>query len=408
MTENERLPLQQINLLSEGVTEVENLDQLGPTIQTIYRTGKQETFLEQLTSFIIKKEREIEQMCNSHYQEFVQSVDQLLKVRQGTVSLKNKIVGFNDELQQAGSSIIEQKKELIETRKVLLNIDTAIETLQTCLHILNLANRVNVQIDEHKYYPALRTLEELQNVHLQEVSHYDFAKYIAECTPVIQNKIKDAVTTEMKEWLFSLRENSRQAGKYAMTEINNREKQWREKVQAASLGSENPSPVIELVLDEDNADSNAIDNDTIKIDFKPLYQCIHIYEKLGKKEEFKHSYHEDRKAQANLALTNSFSLKAGNIDNIQTFMYDITGFFIIEHVVLTSTQNFRSNSEIDSLWEMVTNKVVTVMVQSVQNCEEPESIGQLKQLLLTFIHTMESYSYDVRKLRELVTALFWQ
>lgn len=37
-----------------------------------------------------------------------------------------------------------------------------------------------------------------------------------------------------------------------------------------------------------------LEDKRVTIDFKPLYQCIHIYEKLGRKNEFKKHYEEDR------------------------------------------------------------------------------------------------------------------
>lgn len=40
---------------------------------------------------------------------------------------------------------------------------------------------------------------------------------------------------------------------------------------------------------------NALDNEHIRIDFKPLYQCIHIYEALECKAELQRNYQEDRK-----------------------------------------------------------------------------------------------------------------
>ena len=36
-------------------------------------------------------------------------------------------------------------------------------------------------------------------------------------------------------------------------------------------------------------------NDTVNMNFKPLYQCIHIYEALDRKSELQRSYQEDRK-----------------------------------------------------------------------------------------------------------------
>jgi hypothetical protein len=40
---------------------------------------------------------------------------------------------------------------------------------------------------------------------------------------------------------------------------------------------------------------DALDNDDVHIDFRPLYQCIHIYEALDCKSELQRSYQEDRK-----------------------------------------------------------------------------------------------------------------
>lgn len=40
---------------------------------------------------------------------------------------------------------------------------------------------------------------------------------------------------------------------------------------------------------------NLVDNDRVKIDFRPLYECIHIYTMLDSLEEFQTSYQADRK-----------------------------------------------------------------------------------------------------------------
>ncbi|CAG8746614.1 22863_t:CDS:2, partial [Racocetra persica] len=148
--------LHSLVLSAELKSENENVEQLGPIIKSIYDTERQEVFLEQLATFVRKKEGEIERMCNSNYQEFVHSVDQLLKVRQGTVNLKNKIIDLNYDLQKSGKKVAAKKKELIQTRKIQKNIDEAVETLQLCLNVLDMANRVNYLVEEQKYYSALR------------------------------------------------------------------------------------------------------------------------------------------------------------------------------------------------------------------------------------------------------------
>lgn len=40
---------------------------------------------------------------------------------------------------------------------------------------------------------------------------------------------------------------------------------------------------------------NVLDNEQLKVDFKPLYQCIHIYTAMDAVEELQRSYQADRK-----------------------------------------------------------------------------------------------------------------
>lgn len=40
---------------------------------------------------------------------------------------------------------------------------------------------------------------------------------------------------------------------------------------------------------------NVLNNDKLEVDFKPLFQCIHIYDTLGLLEELRNSYQADRK-----------------------------------------------------------------------------------------------------------------
>lgn len=43
---------------------------------------------------------------------------------------------------------------------------------------------------------------------------------------------------------------------------------------------------------------NALDNETVKINFKPLYQCIHIHDTLDARDELQLSYQADRRVSS--------------------------------------------------------------------------------------------------------------
>ncbi|RUP11994.1 exocyst complex subunit Sec15-like-domain-containing protein [Jimgerdemannia flammicorona] len=376
--------------------ESENLEQLGPIIKQVTETGKQDAFLDHLDAFIRKKEVDIERMCNNNYQEFVQSVDQLLKVRQGTVNLKHKIVELNTEMHKTGSRLAAKQ-----------NIDQAIETLQTSLLVLELANKVDTHMKNQKYYSALKTLDELQSQHLRHVMQFEFATYLSNSIPVMQSMIKDAVTNEMKEWLVKVRETSRRIGAMAMTHMQDRQDRWRVKTaedpKLKSVQHHNVNSAIEKVVNEAD-ETNILDE--VNIDFQPLFRCLHIYDSLGRRQEFKTSYEEDRRAQANLALSSPLNLRDGNILGFETLLEDIVGFFIIEHVVMHSTVDFRSQNEVDTLWEMVTGKVIQVMNDGLKGCKDTDLFLNIKLRLLIFIQTLEGFGYPVKHLQETLLVLF--
>ncbi|KAI1320721.1 hypothetical protein EDD11_010255 [Mortierella claussenii] len=402
--------IQQLVLVSDATNDAENLEHLGPTMKEVYRNSKMKPFLDQLSTFIRRKEMEIEKMCNSNYQEFVQSVDRLLKVRQGTVDLKDKIHTLNTDVQRAGTELTAKKRELIESKRILENIATATETLRTCVHFLDLANRVNVQVENRKYYSALRIVDEIQVVHLRSVIQFEFARHMQDCIPILQHAIKDAVTTEMKEWLFSIRLSQKAMGKVAMDRMAARQQRWRERSNRGLRlkTTHNVNSAVEVAVNEEN-EVDILDVHQINLDFKPLYQCLHIYDELGQRADLRTSYAEDRRAQAKLTLssmTSSFNLKDRNTDNFESLLQDIVGFFIIEHIILYSTNNFRTQSQLDELCDLVTNLLLRHLSEGLASCQDPDMFLSIKLLLMLYIQTMESYSYPVKKLNDLLLTLF--
>ncbi|RCI06211.1 hypothetical protein CU098_005927 [Rhizopus stolonifer] len=393
--------------LSAALDDAENVEQLGPVIKNITETGKQAAFLDSLDTLIRKKDAEIERMCNSHYQEFVSAVDQLLKVRQGSVELRGKLTEVNQTLQIRGTKWAERKRELTNAKKVQQNIEDAIEALQSSLVVLESADKVNDQLDQKKYYAALKTLDNLDDDRLGQATQYTFAKMLAQGVPVMQNTIKTTVTVELKEWLARVREVSREIGQLAMHRMQERQERWRSKTtenpKLKNLQHHQVNSAIEMVVNE-GLETSILDE--VNIDFEPLYKCIHVYSTLGKPNEFKTSYSEDRRAQANLALSTPVNLRDGNLTTFETLLEDIVGFFIIEHMILHNTTEFRSQAEVDGLWEMVTGKVILVVSESLKGCKDPKLFLRIKFLLLMFIQTLEGFDYSVKPLQETLLTLF--
>ena len=57
-------------------------------LRTLYEGEEQESFHESLAARIKGHERDIERMCNKNYQGFIESVSELLKVKNDAMKLK--------------------------------------------------------------------------------------------------------------------------------------------------------------------------------------------------------------------------------------------------------------------------------------------------------------------------------
>ncbi|KAK1924132.1 putative rsec15 [Papiliotrema laurentii] len=400
------LQLSQLTLdASSGSTE--NLEALAPLIKSIQDTDSEQLYLRSLDTFVEEKERDIERICESNYEEFVSSVSTLLTIRQGTVHLRRRIGELDGQMGDVGRALGEKKRALLEQKKVARNMDDAIETLQTCLRLLDLIHRVGEMIREGRYWGALRSLDDLSNLPPPSISQTPFYAHVLSSLPSLRLSIKDAVDASTKSWLFDVRESGAKVGRLAMDQMSSRIKKWRARrekeggVRLARVGG-----ALEMVHNE-RVEFDALDNDEIQVDFKPLYQCVYIYEALGRTQELQRSYQEDRKRQATLILTSRLSTTPDTLlSTLPILMQELVGFFIIESHVLETMPDFRSERDVDELWDEMCRRIVDIMGQGLQGCGEPEIFLESKTNVLLFVQTLEGYGYNVTELNGLLVTLF--
>lgn len=75
-------------------------------IKAVLEANKEAQAISYLHAYILKKESEIENICNWNYEPFVQAVDELLKVREETSKLKSSILQINEGFQSSGKEAL--------------------------------------------------------------------------------------------------------------------------------------------------------------------------------------------------------------------------------------------------------------------------------------------------------------
>jgi len=176
--------LQQIHLLDPSSSS-ENLEQLGPLIKQIHVNKQQEVFLRAIQALIEGKDAEIEKICSDNYQDFISSVSTLFSIKSYTSKLKEKITTLDTSVSQVGRGLVEKKRALLQSKKTAANLDEAIDTLQACLRILDVVNRVGEMVKEGKYWSALRVRHStfLTPATNRYISFISLSKTYKACTP---------------------------------------------------------------------------------------------------------------------------------------------------------------------------------------------------------------------------------
>lgn len=323
-------------------SDTDYLDQLIPSIRYYSYGNRTSQLLQSLSKFAEEKEAEIESMCSTNHQEFVTSVNQLLRIREGTVSLTSEILDLNQSIQASTERLAEQKKALVESRRHRQNIDETSRALQDCLEVLRLANQVHDLLAKKNHYAALRALDELQNVHLKGVTQYKIAEMIQRSVPATQRAIAEAVMSDLNTWLYRIREMSQYLGEIALYHTDLRKTRQKERAEKIPyLGQFKLNSAIELVSDE-HEEYDLLQNDELQVDFTPLFECLHIHQSLGQMEKFRVEYANTRRRQKELLLPSSITLVDEDGASLHTLLEEMTGFAIVERSTMKKVPDLRS------------------------------------------------------------------
>ncbi|KAF2272768.1 exocyst complex subunit Sec15-like protein [Westerdykella ornata] len=404
---------------------VEPRDELWMAIKQMAQSSSDSDYIEQLVPlmkdpryshqlqqafayFAEDRNKEIQRICSATHQEFTNSVTSLLEVRNDSAAMTAEILQVNQSIQESIRRMAEQKKALVDSRSVRQNIAEANQALNACLNVLRLANQVVDLLKEKNHYGALRALDELQTIHLKEISRYKIAEMIEKSVPMTQKMIGDAVMADLNTWLFRIRESSQFLGEIAFyyTDVRRGRNQARaeadERFAKFKLNS-----AIELVADEtDEFDILNNEETNLEIEFTPLFEAMHIHETLGKSDQFRATYAATRREQKDLLLPQSLDLLDPECGDLSSLLESIAGFAIIEKATMAKTENFRQPADVDELWESMCQSGITLITNALPSVSNDELLLKIKGRIVLFMLTMEKWGYSVTAMNKLLVTLF--
>uniref|UniRef100_A0A8C4HA14 Exocyst complex component n=1 Tax=Dicentrarchus labrax TaxID=13489 RepID=A0A8C4HA14_DICLA len=364
-------------------------------ITSVYDGQEHGLFMEKLDARIRNHDREIEKMCNHHFQGFVDSITELLKVRGEAQKLKSQVTDTNRRLQDDGKELTSSMEELQQCRVQQRNIATTIDKLTHCLP--GNTKRVLLCV---RYYPALRTLEQLEHTCLPRAGQYRFCSIMAENIPKLRTQIRDTAMTQLRDFLESIRKHSDKIGEAAIKQVH---KTHADTVPAVhellSLWAVKKQKGGRRMDEEEMGEEVPGAHDLV--DFSPVYCCLHIYTVLGLRDVFENYYRKQRRKQARLVLQPHSNMHE-TLEGYTRYFNQIVGFFVVEDHILHTTQGLVNRAYVEELWELALSKIIAALRTHSSYCDNPDLVLDLKNLIVLFADTLQGYGFPVSQLFDML------
>ncbi|KAG4115861.1 hypothetical protein ERO13_D12G133300v2 [Gossypium hirsutum] len=390
-------------LLSSAIC---NGEDLGPFVRKVFASGRPDTLLHHLRHFARSKESEIEEVCKSHYQDFILAVDDLRSLLSDVDSLKSSLSDSNSRLQSVGGPLLSSLDSFVEAQNVSKNVNSALQSVNLCIKLTELCLRANLHLSNGSFYMALKCLDSIENEFQDKTPSSTLKRMLERKIPEIRSHIERKISKEFGDWLVDIRVVSRNLGQLAIGQASaarQREEDLRIKQRQAEEQSRLSLRGCVYALEEDDDDgglggdendgySNG-NNGSFGFDLTPLYRAYHIHQTLGLEERFKQYYFENRKLQ----LTSDFQVSSMTpfLESHQTFFAQIAGFFIIEDRILRTGGGLVSKMEVENLWETAVSKMCSVLEDQFSRMQTANHLLLIKDYVSLLGVTLRRYGYPV-------------
>ncbi|XP_010247656.1 PREDICTED: exocyst complex component SEC15A-like isoform X2 [Nelumbo nucifera] len=342
-------------------TSIVKGEDLGPIVRHAFEMGRPEALLYQLKNVVKKKEVEIEELCKLHYEEFILAVDELRGVLVDAEELKSELSSDNFRLQEVGSSLLLKLEDLLESYSIRKNINEAIKMSKICIQALDLCLKCNDHVKEGRFYPALKTLDQIERNFLQNVPVKALQKVIEKRIPSIKSHIEKKVCSEFNEWLVNIRNKAREIGQIAIGQAasaRQRDEEMRNRQREAEEQSNSGLGDYVYTLDVEEVDEGSV----LKFDLTPVYRAYHIHTCLGIQEKFRH--------------------------------------FIVEDRVLRTAVGILSTNQMETMWKMTVVKMTSVLEEQFSCMDVASHLLLIKDNVTLLGATLRQYGYQVGPLLE--------
>ncbi|DBA00494.1 TPA: hypothetical protein N0F65_002737 [Lagenidium giganteum] len=412
---------------SEWEVLVENIAQsharLASGIQLAIEKQWGNNFTACLQSYATGKENEIRQVCSSNYQEFVDSIEEIVRMKTDVAKIQKDIDRFQHELTQATAGVLSIHDSLDACYRVQHDIDDSIAKLQQCQRIVALATTIDAYITKNKLFHALKVLEELR----QEISCFRgqlFPQRMHDWMHAAMESIKEEAKRGASLWLEEIRASSLAIGELAIKRFENQiseqyyEQDILEKCGPSSFAttprpsfvggltsptnsSKGPNeratssdellrlPSLKVLNSDADVlrEKNSIHSGYMKKaleQLSPMLRILHVFREMNQVPELAAFYNANRLPQLQLPsfLTGDVAMITPDkfVAQHDELFKKFTGAFCLEHLLWRySSEALLTKKEINGIFHLIIQSLCGIITASILRIEAPKTILGIKK-----------------------------
>ncbi|GEQ67035.1 hypothetical protein JCM33374_g698 [Metschnikowia sp. JCM 33374] len=428
----ENLLIRDADAFQTSLSSEDYLDSLAPIITDALKANALSDFITKLNDIVKGKDAELSEKSLNSANDINTCIDSIDQVSDQSNTLRGNLKQVNDFLNKSVFELIAKKKALIKTRETSSKINETIVVLNICIQVLEITNKIHDWIKQHKYFSALKLIDELTSIHLPKVKDFSFSVKIYDSVPHLTSMIKGESFDTAAKWLSTQIERKIEPISEAvfanLEELNQNWEAVRTDKNSVALLPHRLNSAVELSMRDPSLNINIFEVPELGINLAPIYDCILVYQSLGELPSLCASYHKEwmRKYQriiypitlsSNAKEKSAFyqepAVSFNGIAALEAYLQKIAGFFTVDKQLNTKTKfELRSNDTADDLWESFAIKLKPVLLQHLQGrkwgLDDLNELADYKDILGNFLQVMENSQYRTNELHEILMIIFKQ
>lgn len=424
----ENLFLRDADVFQTSLHSEDYLDSLVPIITEALRANALSDFITKLNNIVKDKDEELNVLSLNSAHDINTCIDTIDQVSTESEALSNSLTQVNQSLNKSVFELIAKKKALIKCKETSQRIQETSNVLNMCIQVLEISNRILEWIKQHKYFSALKLIDELTSIHLPKVKDFSFSLKIYDSIPHLTSMIKDESFDNVSKWLSTHIERKIDIiGECIFINLSELRENWQTLRNNSAIPALLPhrlnSPV-ELSMRDPSLSLNVFESKELQIPLAPIYDSILVYQTLNDVTTLASMYHKvwmkkyerviypitlSANVQDKASLDSSVSFH--NIESLGAYLQKIAAFFVVDKQLNQQTKfELRSNSTADDLWESYSVRLKSVLENFLKSrkwgLDDLGPLADFKDLLGNFLQVMENYQYKISDLYQIMIDIF--